>query len=460
MEGVHLGEHELARDFSVAPYGWHGLDLAGILAFHASPVWVLAALADLSGAGRGLIGEITDSLKDAGLLERGEVFETMDEVLDGLERSTGKLADTVTMPPLDVPALRREWLAVSYHLASIPPRQLPPIEFLVRVWGEIGERSRREHHTVFEVSSLMALAAVAELPIASCELSKGPCWRCDGENRRISPNRCWSIMRPRSKRWRRWGLLEFWLRQFRPYLRAAAANFAPGGRLLTTKTVPARGSAADSLPCCRCGIIVSSRLHWSVTPGGARPIQCRPHPVEQVGWREGLLEQLQAAFGTGSHRLELPDMSSTAAAGPAGREAFRQFLAAHFGHHRGRSVAVGWAPGAPRPLHSPRVRSGLPAPCSRTPQHLTHVNGAPPVRPRPVAPFPDPESAPPEPDRTRKPPLLRPLEADAERSAMPPIAIYQMEPPLCWTMPKRLPGPVGALAGSFGSEERFERCAP
>ncbi|MEI4920658.1 hypothetical protein Q8G81_34430, partial [Klebsiella pneumoniae] len=84
----------------------------GILTFRASPVWVLAALADVSGAGRFLIREIATSLQEEGLLDRAARFTTVDEMLDGLEASAGRLAATVNTPPLDVATLRQEWSAL------------------------------------------------------------------------------------------------------------------------------------------------------------------------------------------------------------------------------------------------------------------------------------------------------------------------------------------------------------
>src|SRR2546426_3957803 len=70
VEGVYPGEEELSEDFLVRRAAGNGIELIGILAFRASPVWALAALADASGAGRYLIREIEASLKDDGLLDR------------------------------------------------------------------------------------------------------------------------------------------------------------------------------------------------------------------------------------------------------------------------------------------------------------------------------------------------------------------------------------------------------
>src|SRR5262245_40313473 len=64
VKGVYPGQEKVSEDFLVRKAAGNGIELAGILAFRASPVWVLAALADASGAGRYLFREIAASLKD------------------------------------------------------------------------------------------------------------------------------------------------------------------------------------------------------------------------------------------------------------------------------------------------------------------------------------------------------------------------------------------------------------
>ncbi len=106
VEGTYPAEAGQAEAFLVRRTAGNVLELAGIAAFHASPVWVLAALADLSGAGRDLIGEIAAELQDEGLLERGRQFSTADDLLDGIEATAGRLAEIVNTPPLDAAGLR------------------------------------------------------------------------------------------------------------------------------------------------------------------------------------------------------------------------------------------------------------------------------------------------------------------------------------------------------------------
>ena len=70
VEGIYPIEGRLAENFLLKRTASHGIELLGIVAFHASPIWVLAALADASGGGRKLIHEIAGALQEEGLLDR------------------------------------------------------------------------------------------------------------------------------------------------------------------------------------------------------------------------------------------------------------------------------------------------------------------------------------------------------------------------------------------------------
>jgi hypothetical protein len=108
-KGIYPAEVPQGQDFIARRGVGHAIELLGIAAFRVSPVWVFAALADLSGLGRRLIPEIAEALKEEGLLEKEAQFETVDQLLDGLEKTSSRLAQTLNAPPLDVARLRKEW---------------------------------------------------------------------------------------------------------------------------------------------------------------------------------------------------------------------------------------------------------------------------------------------------------------------------------------------------------------
>jgi hypothetical protein len=239
VKGVYPGEEELSEDFLVRRAAGNGIELIGILTFRASPVWVLAALADASGAGRYLMREITACLKDEGLLDRSAEFAGIDEMLAGLEASSGRLAATFNTPPLDVATLRQEWSAFRRDLSRIPPKQLPRMDSLRELWTAIQQESRKQHRSVFQVSSLMAMSAVTHVPqkarwlSASAQLAARKTGVAVGglllEDYRATLNQI-----------RKTGYVRYAVRQFRPYLSAAVSQFSPRRKSLTEKLL-ARG---------------------------------------------------------------------------------------------------------------------------------------------------------------------------------------------------------------------------
>ena len=227
----------VASDFLVRRTAGNGIELIGILAFSASPVWVMAALADLSGTGRHLIQEIAASLKEEGLLEGGEHFTTVDQLLDGLERSASRVADAFMTPPLDVAGLRREWVEIKREVSSMrgqPRAALPSGSSLRKRWQEMKQEAAEQNVSVFALSSLMALSAVRRLPGGFLKLSKG--LGIAGKRTGVLLiGGLYDHYSTTLHEIHRTGYLAYWRREFRPYLRSAAAQFSPRRRSLTQR---------------------------------------------------------------------------------------------------------------------------------------------------------------------------------------------------------------------------------
>jgi hypothetical protein len=206
----------------------------GVVAFRASPVWVLAALADVAGFGRQLIPEIAESLKKEGLLAPDESFATMDQLLSGLERSSGQLAETVNAPPLDVAGLRAEWRKFIDEARQLPAPQLPSASIVTRLWQDLRATAEREQRSVFEVSSLLAVAAVSELPERARVLSKsvGIVLRHGGA---AVSNALLEHYRQSLLELRELGFVRYGVQQLTPYTHAAIGAFHPARDTATGK---------------------------------------------------------------------------------------------------------------------------------------------------------------------------------------------------------------------------------
>jgi hypothetical protein len=234
VEGVYPAEGQLAENFAVRRLAGNGIEAIGILTFHASPVWVMAALADLSGAGRELIREIAESLKQESLLDRKASFETLDQILIGLENSAGRMAEAFNTPPLDVAGLREEWAALREHVQTIPRPNLPSPELLWCTWQELKTEAAAQNRSVFQLSTLMALSAVARLPEDLRWLRRSAHLAARRTGQLFA-----SVLLDHYSRTlreiREAGYLAYWVREFRPYLRAAALQFSPRRVSLTQR---------------------------------------------------------------------------------------------------------------------------------------------------------------------------------------------------------------------------------
>jgi hypothetical protein len=241
VRGVYPSEGKLAEAFLLQRGASHGIELLGILAFHASPVWVLAALADAAGGSRTLMREITAALQEEGLLERDAGFDSMEQVLDGLEQTSGQLAVSLNLPPMNVAGLREDWEKLKVAVREIPPRKLPAVDTIERLWGRVEESARQQERSVFAVSSLLAFSAVAHLPENVVWLSRAArsaarrTGRVFGE---VILDHYTETLNEMSQN----GFLAYWRKEFRPYLSAAATQFTPEHPSLTERLLRRRTS--------------------------------------------------------------------------------------------------------------------------------------------------------------------------------------------------------------------------
>jgi hypothetical protein len=160
--------HKFVRRYAVGT----SIELLSIANLLVSPVWVLAALGDATRVGKTVFLQIGDALKAEGLLEPNTHLETMDQLLDGLERTSTHLALTINMPPLDAPGLRREWNQFRKNLAALPQTQLPTAKDVESAWNRLRATSRNLNRSVFSVSAAMGDSAIRSVPEQMQRLSR------------------------------------------------------------------------------------------------------------------------------------------------------------------------------------------------------------------------------------------------------------------------------------------------
>jgi hypothetical protein len=234
VSGAYPSDDPLPDDFLTRRTAGNVIEALGVVAFRASPVWVLAAMADVCGMGRQLIPEIADALKAQGLLEQETQFTSVDQLLDGLERTSSKVASTINTPPLDVATLRKEWQDIRDQARSLQPGSLPSSERVMALWRQLRDEAGRQQRSIFETSSMMAVSAVKALPNGARWLSASA---LVGASRtgQIVGNVLLEHYRATLEEMREVGYATFAARQLGPYVRAAVGQFSPERVTLTER---------------------------------------------------------------------------------------------------------------------------------------------------------------------------------------------------------------------------------
>lgn len=235
-EGAYPAESRLPGDFLARRAAGNAVEVLGIVAFRASPVWVLAGMADLCGLGRHLIPQIADAMKQQGLLDADATFESMDQVLDGLEKTSGRMASAINTLPLDVASLRAEWNAIRDDARKLQPASLPSPEMVTGMWERLRAEAAAQNRSVFETSSALALSTIRSIPEGLRWLSASAV-AGGGRTGRVVGEALLEHYRQTLDEVREVGYADYASRQLGPYVRAAVAQFSPEQRTLTERFV-------------------------------------------------------------------------------------------------------------------------------------------------------------------------------------------------------------------------------
>ena len=131
----------------------NAVELSSIAAFGFSPLWILAAAADVTHGSRIYLDAYVAELVRAGALPVGSSPGSASDLLNALERVSGTTARLVDIPPLELRALRQSLADIRRDAAS-----LPSAEELARLYAGLREAARRERTSILLVSVGIGLA--------------------------------------------------------------------------------------------------------------------------------------------------------------------------------------------------------------------------------------------------------------------------------------------------------------
>jgi hypothetical protein len=193
----HLTGGELAKRKGAG----NVVELGSIAAFGFSPLWLLAAASDLLHGSRVYLNALVGELKRAGVVAEDAEFGSVEELLEALERGTGRSARLIDVPPLELAELRTSIQELRSDVGALPS----PDELAAAYRGLV-RTAERERRPLLEVSTGVGMAFLTSA-------------RDVGREHVVLPYR--EDWRPL----RREGFGAYARRVGRPYARAAAGHF-------------------------------------------------------------------------------------------------------------------------------------------------------------------------------------------------------------------------------------------
>src|SRR5215204_5562030 len=203
VEGVYPAEEMPVRELLVRKTAGNVVELSSFLAVGWSPVWLLAGASDLVGGTKVYLRTLVTELQDAGVLAADADVASFEELLTALEDTSGLLADTVDVPPLNIASVRTSWQELQRQAAD-----LPDAAGLEKIFSELQLAARQEDRSILEISSMVALGAVRT-------------------GVRLGNVHIFDYYRRALRTIVEEGLLSFLQRTSTPYLRRAGSHFDP-----------------------------------------------------------------------------------------------------------------------------------------------------------------------------------------------------------------------------------------
>lgn len=143
------------KDLAVRKLAGNAVEMASVFAVGWSPLWLLAAAADVTGGTRAYLDAFVSELKESHVLPPDADVSTADDLLAALGSTSGQMADTIDIPPMALADMRDSLGKFRENAESLPdPRDL------TQIFAEMNRAAAEQNRSLLGVSSLVAAGAI------------------------------------------------------------------------------------------------------------------------------------------------------------------------------------------------------------------------------------------------------------------------------------------------------------
>lgn len=155
VQGVFPTEDMPVQELAVRKAAGNVVELLSFVTVGWSPLWLLAAAADVTGGTQFYLHALVEDLRREGTLSSDAQVDTVEELLTVLEGTLVQAADAVDVPPLNLDDMRTSWRDLRENATH-----LPGPDRLAHIYDDLKAIADQEGHSIYTTSSLIALGAL------------------------------------------------------------------------------------------------------------------------------------------------------------------------------------------------------------------------------------------------------------------------------------------------------------
>jgi hypothetical protein len=123
VQGAFPAEAMSVGELAVRKAAGNVVELVSFAAVGWSPVWLLAAAANVMGGTKVYLQALIQDLQREHILPPQTQADSIEELLSALEQTLGQAADTIDLPPLNIDGMRTSWVELRKGNPSITPHR-------------------------------------------------------------------------------------------------------------------------------------------------------------------------------------------------------------------------------------------------------------------------------------------------------------------------------------------------
>lgn len=155
VEGVAASDDIPVKQLAIRKAAGNVIELASVIAAGWSPLWLLAAAADITNGTRAYLRALVTELQAVRVLPKDIQIESVEDLLAALEGTSALMANAVDLPPLNVADMRKTWQALREQV-----NDLPDPASLAMLYQNLQAISKREGVPLLTVSATVAAGAI------------------------------------------------------------------------------------------------------------------------------------------------------------------------------------------------------------------------------------------------------------------------------------------------------------